>query len=87
MENEKVDKFFYKVLKPIAYMGSRFETGSFLKMTEADAENIGKDYVVKEEPTEDDLAGPEESQILTGEYKEDDEDLVEEPKKKGKRKK
>lgn len=39
------DKKVYVVKKPIAYLGSRFETGAEIPMTAAEAENIGEEYV------------------------------------------
>jgi len=35
----------YKVLKPIGYSGDRFESGAIVEMPEADAINIGLEYV------------------------------------------
>jgi hypothetical protein len=40
------DKKEYRVLNPVSFMGSRFERGEVIAMTEADAHNIGSDYVV-----------------------------------------
>ena len=39
------DKKEYKVLRPIGFSGRR-EVGEILELTEAEAENIGSDYVV-----------------------------------------
>lgn len=39
------EKKLYRVINPVSYMGSRFERGDEIAMTEADAHNIGKTYV------------------------------------------
>ncbi len=59
-KTEKVEKKEYKVLNPISHMGTRVERGEVIKLTEADAENIGdkyvKPYVKKDEDTDTDTA-------------------------------
>ena len=40
----------YEVLRPIAYKGDRIEKGSIIHMTEAEAKNIGEEYLKSTEP-------------------------------------
>jgi hypothetical protein len=65
---------FYRVLKPISFKGSRIEGGQYIQMEAGEADNIGKDYLVKETPNSPEQVGPKDESVLTGEYEDEDED-------------
>lgn len=63
---------FYRVLKPISFKGSRIEGGQYIQMEAGEADNIGKDYLVKEDPSSPEEVGPKDESVLTGTYEDDE---------------
>lgn len=52
----------YEVLKPIAYKGDRIEKGSIIHMDEAEAANIGEEYLKLASASDEDTSEQKETE-------------------------
>ncbi len=69
----KEEKKYYRVLRPISWKGERMDVGRYINIPVVDAENIGVEFLIEEEPKNVALLGDQAEEVNMGSYEDDDE--------------